>query len=241
MQREARAASSALSLHGACRTAALVRAFRALQICRIQIAPPPLTPEMAISSSGRSALLDRPQIPPHSSARTERPPFFRLKPAQAHLLRQHRWLPLKRTCCVNTAGLPVALPRVARFLLVPPVVLPRVARFLLAPPVVLCAGSFRVSRRSYCASTASVLPPVSCRQVSGWRRPVRARVDFYWNLALSTSPTLVAVTVLTVPRAQKIEGQVRPDCSFAPTQRPCCLRFAPVLKGRELATRRNPR
>ena len=48
----------------------------------------------------------------------------------------------------------------ARFLLVPPVVLPRVARFLLAPPVVLCAGSFRVARRSYCASTASVLPPV---------------------------------------------------------------------------------
>ena len=115
---------------------------------------------MAISASGRSALLDRPQIPPHSSARTERPPFFRLKPAQAHLLRQHRWLPLKRTCCVNTAGLPVALPRVARFLLVPPVVLPRVARFLLAPPVVLCAGSFRVARWSYCASTASVLPPV---------------------------------------------------------------------------------
>ncbi len=46
---------------------------------------------------------------------------------------------------------------------------------------------------------------------------------------------------LYVPRAQKIEGQVRPDCSFAPTQRPCCLRFAPVLKGRELATRRYPR
>jgi hypothetical protein len=115
------------------------------------------------------------------------------------------------------------------------------------------AGSFRIVRRStarrqlpyrapvYRAPTASVLPPVSCRQVSGWRRPVRARADFYWNLALSTSPTLVAVTVLTVPRAQKIEGQVRPDCSFAPTQRPCCLRFAPVLKGRELATRRNPR
>ena len=92
---------------------------------------------MAISSSGRSALLDRPQLPPHSSARTERPPFFWLKPAQAHLLRQHSWLPLKRTRCVNTAGLPVALPRVARFLLAPHVVLPRVARFLLAPPVVL--------------------------------------------------------------------------------------------------------
>ncbi len=30
--------------------------------------------------------------------------------------------------------------------------------------------------------------------------------------------------VLSVPRAQKIEGQVRPDCSFAPTQRlsPIC-------------------
>ena len=115
------------------------------------------------------------------------------------------------------------------------------------------AGSFRIVRRStarrqlpyrapvYRAPTASVLPPVSCRQVSGWCRPVRACADFYWNLALSASSTLAAVTVLTVPRAQKIEGQVRPDCSFAPTQRPCCLRFAPVLKGRELATRRNPR
>ncbi len=113
--------------------------------CRIRIAPPPLTPEMAISASVRSALLDRPQIPPHSSARTEHPPFFRLKPAQAHLLRQQRWLPLKRTCCVNTAGLPVALPRVARFLLIPPVALPRVARFLLAPPVVLCADSFCIA------------------------------------------------------------------------------------------------
>ena len=66
----------------------------------------------------------------------------------------------QKRCWLRIAGLPVALPRVARFLLVPPVVLPRVARFLLAPPVVLCAGSFRVARRSYCASTASVLPPV---------------------------------------------------------------------------------
>jgi hypothetical protein len=51
----------------------------------------------------------------------------------------------------------------------------------------------------------------------------------------------ILTRIVSVPRAQKIEGQVRPDCSFAPTQRPCCLRFAPVLKGRELATRRNPR
>ena len=50
---------------------------------------------------------------------------------------------------------------------------------------------------------------VSCRQVSGWRRPVRARADFYWNLALSASSTLAAVTVLTVPRVQKKKTQVR--------------------------------
>jgi len=105
------------------------------------------------------------------------------------------------------------------------------------------AGSFRIVRRStarrqlpyrapvYRAPTASVLPPVSCRQVSGWRRPVRARADFYWNLALSASSTLVAVTVLTVPRAQKKKTQARANCSAVPTQLALCLRFAPDLKG----------
>ena len=35
-------------------------------------------PEIALFASGRSALYDRPRIPPHFPARTERPPFFRL-------------------------------------------------------------------------------------------------------------------------------------------------------------------
>jgi hypothetical protein len=34
----------------------------------------------------------------------------------------------------------------------------------------------------------------------------------------------------TVPRVQREEDQVRPDCSFAPTQLALCLRFA-LLKG----------
>ncbi len=34
----------------------------------------------------------------------------------------------------------------------------------------------------------------------------------------------------TVPRVQREEDQVRPDCSFAPTQLALCLRFA-FLKG----------
>ncbi len=59
--------------------------------CRIQNAPPPLTPEMAISASVRSASLDRPRIPPHSSARIERPPLF--------------WLDLpKRFRCSESTG-----------------------------------------------------------------------------------------------------------------------------------------
>jgi hypothetical protein len=35
---------------------------------------------------------------------------------------------------------------------------------------------------------------------------------------------------LVVPRVQREEDQVRPDCSFAPTQLALCLRFA-LLKG----------
>jgi hypothetical protein len=50
-------------------------------------------------------------------------------------------------------------------------------------------------------------------------------------LALSASSTLVAVTVLTVPRAQKKKTQARANCSAVPTQLALCLRFAPDLKG----------
>jgi hypothetical protein len=48
------------------------------------------------------------------------------------------------------------------------------------------------------------------------------RYVYYWEAF-----ELVAL----VPRAQKIEGQVRLDYSPHPLSWPCCLRFAPVLKG----------
>ena len=57
----------------------------------------------------------------------------------------------------------------------------------------------------------------------------RAR-EFHWNSAALDSSTLVAVTVLTVPRVQSKEDQVR---LVAPTQMALCLRpcLLPTLKG----------
>jgi len=51
------------------------------------------------------------------------------------VLRRARAPASRNSCRASAAGLPVALPRVARFLLAPSVALPRVARFLLAPPL----------------------------------------------------------------------------------------------------------
>jgi hypothetical protein len=78
-------------LHGAVQYSYSRESVQSALDCRIQNAPPPLMPEMAISASVRSASLDRPRIPPHSSARTARPPLF--------------WLDLpKRFCCSETTG-----------------------------------------------------------------------------------------------------------------------------------------
>ena len=51
----------------------------------------------------------------------------------------------------------------------------------------------------------------------------RAR-EFHWNSAALDSSTLVAVTVLTVPRVQREEDQVRLAFGPAPTQMALCLR-----------------
>ncbi len=46
--------------------------------------------------------------------------------------------------------------------------------------------------------------------------------------------------VLCCPASQVKKTEVRPDCSFAPTQLALCLRLATTSKARA-ATRRNPR
>jgi hypothetical protein len=82
---------SCVSLHGAVPYSYPREGVQSALDCRIQNAPPPLTPEMAIPASVRSALLDRPRIPPRSSARTVRSPLF--------------WLNLlKRFCCSEITG-----------------------------------------------------------------------------------------------------------------------------------------
>ena len=149
-----------------------------------------------------------------------------------HLLRQHRWLPCSAaargavfagsTCSIARRQLPYSAPvvlcadsfRIAagrivrRQLPCRALVVLRVDSFRIAAGLPR-ADSFRIVRRSTARRQLPYRAPVSCRQVSGWRRPVRARADFYWNLALSASSTLAAVTVLTVPRAQKKKTQAR--------------------------------
>ena len=52
-------------------------------------------------------------------------------------------------------------------------------------------------------------------------RSVPCAREFHWNSAALDSSTLVAVTVLTVPRVQREEDQVRLDCSPHPLRWPC--------------------
>ena len=66
-----------------------------------------------------------------------------------------------------------------------------------------CYGRARGAGRSNGSLTLLVAcEQVICRQISWWRRSVLARADTRIR-PLSSSPTLVAVIVLTVPRAQK--------------------------------------
>ncbi len=81
-----------LPLHGAVLYSYSRESVQSALDCRIQNAPPPLTPETAISASVRSASLDRPRIPPHSSARTACSPLLLARPAQALLLLRNYWL-----------------------------------------------------------------------------------------------------------------------------------------------------
>jgi hypothetical protein len=86
-----RCLSRFVSLHGAVPYSYPRKGVQSALDCRIQNAPPPLTPEMAISASVRSASLDRPRIPPHSSACTARSLLF--------------WPDLlKRFCCAEITG-----------------------------------------------------------------------------------------------------------------------------------------
>ena len=54
------------------------------------------------------------------------------------------------------------------------------------------------------------------------------------GLPIKIASSVIPMDLLTiktpVPRVQREEDQVRPDCSFAPTQLALCLRFA-LLKG----------
>jgi hypothetical protein len=80
-----------LPLHGAVPYSYSRESVQSASDCRIQNAPPPFYAGDGDFAPGRSALLDRPRIPPHSSTRTERPPFF--------------WLNLpKRSCCSESTG-----------------------------------------------------------------------------------------------------------------------------------------
>ena len=76
------------------------------------------------------------------------------------------------------------------------------------------------------AALVSAAHPFSDRSVP------RAR-ELHWNSAALDSSTLVAVTVLTVPRVQREEDQVRLAFDPAPTQMALCLRpcLLPTLKG----------
>ena len=171
-------------------------------------------PEIALFASGRSALCDRPRIPPHSLARTERPPFFRLNL-------------LEHSCRSELTGRARGASRFARSLdamaareaLAAPIdhkmLWPRetapVDQRMLWPrerrwPLQLikeCYGRARCAGRSNGSLPLLVAcEQVICRQISWWRRSVLARADTRIR-PLSSSPTLVAVIVLTVPRAQK--------------------------------------
>ncbi|MFN9983778.1 MAG: hypothetical protein ACK53Y_27885, partial [bacterium] len=67
-----------LLLHGAVPYSYSRESVQSTLDCRTQNAPPPLTPEMAILRQAGLPYIDHPRILPRSSARTERPPFFRL-------------------------------------------------------------------------------------------------------------------------------------------------------------------
>ena len=93
-----------------------------------------------------------------------------------------------------------------------------------------CYGRARGAGRSNGSLTLLVAcEQVICRQISWWRCSVLARADTRIR-PLSSSPTLVAVIVLTVPRAQKREDQRAAGSPAALTQLALCLRLASILR-----------
>ncbi len=123
-QREAHAALSALSLHGAVPYSYSRESVQSTSDCRIQIAPPPLAPEMATSASVRSAyltVLKFPRAPPlvpralSLLARPAQARLPRLTPLAARLLQSAMGrvrsagcpaLPQSAIGCVRSAGCP---------------------------------------------------------------------------------------------------------------------------------------
>ena len=116
---------------------------------------------------------------------------------------------------------------------------PREKRWL--PALITKRYWSRKNRRSYRAPTASVVPPVSCLQNLWWRHAVLARADPTGIRLLSSSPTLVAGYSFDCPASPEKEDQRAAGSPAASTQLALCLRLAIDLKGRKLATRRNPR
>ena len=135
--------------------------------CLLRVPAPLLLPAVCCSASRQAALtlghLLQRRLSPAPRAVTalhRRSPIrIRLFKSQCHMekivhrrassmLRRARAPAARNPCRASATGLPVALPRVARFLLAPSVALPRVARFLLAPPL--------MPRSSFCTQDSNL-------------------------------------------------------------------------------------